>query len=130
MDPHPPRPEPAPPTDADRAAIGEQLGRMPRGLRAVAHRCPCGLPDVVETSPRLPDGTPFPTVFYLTCPKAVSACGRLESTGLMRDMAARLAQDGDLAERYRHAHEDYLSRREAIAPVPGLAGGSAGGMPG
>ena len=27
-------------------------------------------PDVVETAPRLPDGTPFPTLYYLTCPRA------------------------------------------------------------
>ncbi|BCJ58540.1 hypothetical protein Jiend_19620 [Micromonospora endophytica] len=55
-------------TDADLAAVAAQLGRTPRGTQAVAHRCPCGLPDVVETTPRLADGTPFPTLFYLTCP--------------------------------------------------------------
>ena len=63
-----------------------QLGRTPRGTRAVAHRCPCGLPDVVETTPRLADGTPFPTLFYLTCPRATAACSRLESAGVMREM--------------------------------------------
>ncbi len=117
-------------TPEDLAVVEAQLGRKPRGTRAVAHRCPCGLPDVVETTPRLADGTPFPTVFYLTCPRAVAACGRLESSGLMRDMAARLATDPDLADRYRRAHEDYLARREAIGQVPELAGTSAGGMPG
>ena len=50
---------------ADLAAVAAQLGRPPRGVRAVAHRCPCGLPDVVATRPRLEDGTPFPT-FYLS----------------------------------------------------------------
>ena len=77
----------APATGSDLAAVAAQLGRRPRGTRAVAHRCPCGLPAVVETTPRLPDGTPFPTLFYLTCPRAGAACGRLESTGLMREMA-------------------------------------------
>src|SRR3954467_13873289 len=105
----PPVREPA--TEADLAAVAAQLGRSPRGTRAVAHRCPCGLPDVVETTPRLPDGTPFPTVFYLTCPRAVRECSRLESAGLMRDMAARLAADPGLAGRYAAAHEDYLARR-------------------
>ncbi|MGC5052646.1 DUF501 domain-containing protein [Micromonospora sp. DT48] len=124
----PPQREPA--TEADLAAVAAQLGRPPRGTRAVAHRCPCGLPDVVETTPRLADGTPFPTLFYLTCPRATAACSRLESAGLMKEMAERLATDPELAARYRAAHEDYLTRREAIAEVPEIAGISAGGMPG
>jgi uncharacterized protein len=114
----------------DLAAVEAQLGRRPRGTRAVAHRCPCGLPDVVETTPRLPDGSPFPTLYYLTCPRAVTACSRLESSGLMREMTDRLASDPELAARYRRAHEDYLARRDAIEVVPELAGISAGGMPG
>ncbi|MGP3971802.1 DUF501 domain-containing protein [Streptomyces sp. 6N223] len=117
-----------PATPADAAAVAAQLGRPPRGLRAVAHRCPCGNPDVVETSPRLPDGTPFPTTYYLTCPRAASAVGTLESSGLMREMTARLAEDPELAAAYRAAHEDYIARRDAIEVLPGFP--SAGGMPG
>ncbi|HYT10243.1 MAG TPA: DUF501 domain-containing protein [Mycobacteriales bacterium] len=98
-------------------------------MRAVAHRCPCGNPDVVETSPRLPDGTPFPTLDYLTCPRASAAVGRLEASGLMREMAERLRGDPDLAGRYRAAHEAYLRRREELGHVPEIAGTSAGGMP-
>jgi hypothetical protein len=127
-DPGPPVREPAGPDDL--AAVGAQLGRPPRGTRFVAHRCPCGRPDVVETTPRLPDGTPFPTLYYLTCPRAVAECSRLESTGAMREMTARLADDPDLAAGYRKAHEDYLARRAAAGDVPEIAGVSAGGMPG
>lgn len=126
----PPPTAPTPPTapaDEDRAAVGAQLGRMPRGLRRVAHRCPCGLPDVVETAPRLEDGTPFPTLYYLTCPRAASAIGTLESEGVMKRMNERLAEDGDLAAAYRAAHEDYLARRDAIEVLEGFP--SAGGMP-
>jgi uncharacterized protein len=83
----------------------------------------------VQTAPRLQDGTPFPTLYYLTCPRAVAECSRLESAGVMRDMSERLAHDPDLAQRYRSAHEDYLTRREAVADVPEIAGVSAGGMP-
>src|SRR5215469_5153985 len=68
---------------AEAAVVARQLGRPPRGLRRVAHRCPCGLPDVVETAPRLADGTPFPTLYYLTCPRAVAAVSRLEAGGTM-----------------------------------------------
>lgn len=109
------------------AAIAAQLGRPPRGVRAVAHRCPCGLPDVVETSPRLEDGTPFPTLYYLTCPRARSAVGRLEAGGLMREMTRRLRADQRLAARYVAAYHDYLGRRDAIEVLPGAPG--AGGMP-
>ena len=111
----------------DRAAVALQLGRTPRATRAVAHRCTCGLPDVVETSPRLEDGTPFPTLFYLTCPRLASAIGRLESSGLMRTMTARLAEDEVLAARYRAAYDDYLARRDAIEPLGTTV--AAGGMP-
>jgi uncharacterized protein len=117
------------PGEDDLAAVAAQLGRVPRGVRAVAHRCPCGRPDVVETAPRLADGTPFPTLFYLTCPRAVAEGSRLESAGLMRRLEAELAADPELAAAYRRAHEDYLARRTAIEDVPEIAGISAGGMP-
>ncbi|GAA2146708.1 DUF501 domain-containing protein [Kitasatospora kazusensis] len=114
-------------SDTDVAAIAAQLGRVPRGLRGVAHRCPCGNPDVVETAPRLPDGTPFPTLYYLTCPKAASLIGTLEAAGVMKDQTARLAEDPELAAAYEKAHEDYIARRDAIEVLEGFP--SAGGMP-
>ena len=117
------------PTVADLTAIGEHLGRDPRGVRQVAHRCPCGAPDVVETDPRLPDGTPFPTLYYLTCPKAAGAIGTLEAGGMMREMTDRLQADPDLRAAYRAAHERYLAVRDAVEVVPEIAGVSAGGMP-
>ena len=118
----------------DEAAVAAQLGRAPRGLRAVAHRCPCGLPDVVETAPRLPDGTPFPTLYYLTCPRAAAAIGTLEAAGVMREMTARLAGDAGLRAEYQAAHRDYVARRamasidEGQRPLPPDTQ-SAGGMP-
>ncbi len=115
------------PTPADLAAVAAQLRRPPRGTRAVVHRCGCGLPDVVETAPRLQDGTPFPTLYYLTCPRAVSAVGRLEASGLMREMTQRLHDDAELAARYRAAHESYLAARDAIEPLGTTV--TAGGMP-
>jgi uncharacterized protein len=119
---------------ADLEVISAQLGRRPRGAMAVAHRCPCGLPDVVQTAPRLPGGAPFPTLYYLTCPRACAAMSTLESSGLMRHMSARLAADPDLRARYLAAHHDYLARRDEAARQAGqrpLPPGtqSAGGMP-
>ncbi|MCW2528620.1 MAG: ppx/GppA phosphatase [Pseudonocardiales bacterium] len=122
-------------SDLDRSLVAAELGRAPRAIRSVAHRCPCGNPDVVETAPRLPDGSPFPTLYYLTCPRAASAIGTLEASGLMAEMTERIADDPTLAGRYLAAHEAYLARRDEIAtedgigPVNQIAGISAGGMP-
>lgn len=113
----------------DEAVIAAQLGRPPRSIHAIAHRCPCGNPDVVATEPRLDDGTPFPTTFYLTCPRAASLIGTLEASGLMKEMTDRLESDADLAAAYQRAHESYLAFREGIGHVPEIAGVSAGGMP-
>ena len=120
---------------AEAAVVALQLGRPPRGLRQVAHYCPCGLPDVVETAPRLADGTPFPTLYYLTCPRAVAAISRLEAAGVMRQMQERLASDAALRDAYQAAHRDYLARRDEAARAAGVAPlpsgtQSAGGMPG
>lgn len=118
----------SPVSEMDRAVLHTQLGRPPRALRAVSYRCPCGDPAVVQTNPRLPDGTPFPTLYYLTCPRLCSAVSTLESGGMMREMTRRLATEPALAEAYRRAHESYLAERDAIEPLGTDV--SAGGMPG
>lgn len=117
-------------TPADLDALRAQLGRPLRGVLAVMTRCADGHPTVVETAPRLPDGTPFPTLYYLTCPRATAAVSTLESTGTMKEMSDRLAGDDDLAATYRRAHQSYLARREQLGHVAEIAGVSAGGMPG
>jgi len=108
------------PRAADLTAVTSQLGRVPRGVTGIAHRCPCGLPDVVQTLPRLPDGTPFPTLYYLTCPRASAAMSRLEAAGAMREMTARLRSDPRLAASYAAAHRDYLTCPRAVAAVSRL----------
>jgi hypothetical protein len=125
-----PAPRPLDPlSTADSDAVAAQLGRAPRDVVGTAHRCPCGLPDVVATSPRLSDGTPFPTFYYLTCPRAASLIGTLEAGGLMRDMSERLTADSGLAAAYETAHRSYLAAREAYGHVEEIDDVSAGGMP-
>ncbi len=111
----------------DRDAVAAQLGRPPRGLRGIAHRCRCGQPAVVTTSPRLSDGTPFPTLYYLTCTRLTRLVGSLEAAGVMREMTQRLESDAELAATYRRAHERYLAERDALEPLGTDV--SAGGMP-
>lgn len=112
---------------SDASIVACQLGRQARGRTEVVARCPYGLPLVIRTDPRLDDGEPFPTMYWLTCPAATKFIGRLESGGRMRDLNRRLASDPDLAKAYRLAHESYVAERDAIDVLPGAPG--AGGMP-
>lgn len=121
------RPPFEPPSTAEVEAVSRQLGRPARGVLGVAARCVCGAPAVVATSPRLPDGTPFPTLYYLSHPAATAAISTLEAEGEMPRLAALL--EGDVAQAYRDAHESYLADRNSIEHVAELDGISAGGMP-
>lgn len=116
-------------SEKDIESLRRQLERVPRGVIGVAARCGCGEPTVVETAPRLEDGSPFPTLFYLTHPQIVLEVSRLEGSGLMAELTARLETDEELAESYRAAHEDYLECRNRHGEVEEIAGISAGGMP-
>jgi len=111
----------------DRATVAVQLGRDPRGDVDVVARCPFGLPLVIRTAPELPDGAPFPTLYYLVCPVAVREIGRLEAAGVMRELETRLENESDLRDAYARAHERYRAQRDAIAVIDEQA--SAGGMP-
>ena len=118
------------PTDADLAVIENQLGRTPRDVHAIAYRCPCGKPAVVETPPRLSNGEPFPTFYYATCPRLTAAISTLETTGMMGQMQERLETDAVLAGEYAAAHDDYIAARSALQiDVPEVENVSAGGMP-
>lgn len=123
------RPPYDPPTEADIAAVSEQLGREARGVVGIAARAADGAPAVVATAPRLPDGSPFPTFYYLCHPEAVAAASRLEAVGVMNEYNDMLAEDEELRAQYARAHEQYIADRDAVGEVPEVAGVSAGGMP-
>ena len=118
-----------PATEQDIAEVSKQLGRPARDIVAIAARCVCGNPVVVQTKPRLGDGTPFPTVYYLTHPAATAAVSTLEASGLMVEYQQLLADDPAVAAAYQSAHEAYLADRAGLGDVPEIAGISAGGMP-
>ena len=109
--------------------VSRQLGRPARNIVEVSARCVCGRPVVVKTEPRLEDGTPFPTLYYLTQPSATAAVSTLEASGYMARVQQLLEEDTDLRARYHSAHQQYLTEREEIAKVDEIAGISAGGMP-
>lgn len=114
---------------SDLAQVQVQLGREPRDVVGIAARCVCGAPTVVATRPRLADGTPFPTFYYLTHPAATAAMSALEAGQLMVELNARLAQEPELAAGYRAAHDSFLADRAGFGEVPEIAGISSGGMP-
>lgn len=113
----------------DIESVSNQLGRPARDIVAIAARCVCGNPVVVKTKPRLEDGTPFPTVYYLTLPAATAAVSTLEATGLMAELQSRLADEPELARGYLMAHQSYLADRQELGIVEEISGISAGGMP-
>lgn len=123
------------PTDQDIRVLSAQLGRTVRDVIEIPARCVCGNPLVAATAPRLSNGSPFPTVFYLAHPAITAAASRLEAGGLMYEMTDALAADPELASRYTLAHENYLAERERIRlisgtdEVPEIENISAGGMP-
>jgi uncharacterized protein len=118
--------EPMSAQEAEQAAA--MIGRPLRGRSATAVRCGWGLPAVLRVDPALPDGTPFPTTFWLSCPVASKAVGRLEAEGVMRELNERLRDDEQLAAEYAAASDRYVSARNQLGPrVP--RDDSAGGMP-
>ena len=123
------------PTQHDLDTLSRQLNRPVRDVVEIPARCVCGNPLVAATAPRLSNGIPFPTTFYLTHPVLTAAASRLEAAGMMAEMTDRLAADAELSAAYRRAHESYIAARTAIGeragtgPVPEIDGVSAGGMP-
>ncbi|MEY4988984.1 MAG: hypothetical protein RI933_617 [Actinomycetota bacterium] len=121
-------------TEADVAEVSRQLGRPARDIVAIAARCVCGRPTVVHTAPRLGDGTPFPTTYYLTHKAATAAISGLEASGFMAELQELLATDEKIANAYQKAHLAYIADRDQTEAklglsVPEIAGISAGGMP-
>ncbi len=114
-------------SEADLDIMEQQLGRRPRGAVEVSYRTPDGQPAVVKTRPKLPDGTPFPTLYYLTDPRLTAEASRLEVAGVMKTMQARLATDKELAADYQAAHEHFLAVRNEMEDLG--TDFSGGGMP-
>lgn len=113
----------------DLEEVSRQLGRPARDIVEVAARCVCKRPIVVKTKPRLEDGTPFPTLYYLTQKTATAAVSTLEASGYMVELQRELLEDDKLSNAYTRAHQKYLAEREEIEVVDEIEGISAGGMP-
>ncbi|MHB9150591.1 MAG: DUF501 domain-containing protein [Thermoleophilia bacterium] len=105
------------------ALLAAQLGRPPRGRWRVVTNCPFDFPAVIETAPYLDDGTPFPTLFYLTCPSAVERITKLEASGGVEAFRQTVAADPESAAALDALDDLYRRRRHELAEVIGIDGG-------
>jgi len=117
----------------DDAVVAAQIGRPLRAAAVAARRCPLGLPVVIMVPPRLDDGTPFPTRYWLCCPLAQRRVGRLEGAGGVAAMERRAAADAEFGARLEAAHARYAASRDAVLedgpearPSGGVGGARAG----
>ena len=78
-----------------------------RRLLGVARRCRFGKPQVILCNPLLKD-TPFPTLYWLTCPFLDRLCGQLESGGAVSAMETFLH---DRADEWFAYHQHYAALR-------------------
>lgn len=118
----------------DREVVTVQIGRDPHDGSDVVSRCHLDLPVVIKVPPVRSDGTPFPTLYWLTCPLTRSRVGRLESEGGVRRMEGKASSDPIFAEALARANDDYKRERDALVPegaalVPsGGVGGAQSGV--
>lgn len=106
-----------PTPEQDLASVKAQLGRAPRGRWSVARRCACGKPQVLQTHPRLDDGTPFPTLYWLSCRRLSSAIGGLESSGWMAELNRRLEEDPEFRQALARSTDAYIRQRDELEPL-------------
>lgn len=109
--------------------VTAQLGRPPRGEFEVVVRDEAGKPVVIKNQPWLRDGTPMPTLYWLTSPKLVHDVGLIESAGGVNQAEAEIDPDELRAAHARYAAErDALASQEIDGPSPygGVAGTRTG----
>jgi hypothetical protein len=104
----------------DARVVSWQLGRPARPFRRVAVRCVHGFPAVTEQAPFAPDGEPFPTTYYLTCPWLASGIARVEAAGGVERWSRAAADDPALARSLERADREQRALRPEL-PV-GIAG--------
>jgi exopolyphosphatase/guanosine-5'-triphosphate,3'-diphosphate pyrophosphatase len=113
---------------SDLDSVREQLGREPEIPFTVVARCSDGggHPLVIRNHPVDPEGHPFPTLYWLTCPAAVRAVSRVESEGWIRRLSERAATDPEFGEALDRAHREYARERGLAVPEADGWGGVAG----
>ncbi len=113
--------------DRDHEVVSKQLGRPPRGRFRVVVRDESGVPRVIENYPLLNDGTPMPTLYWLTDVELIKRVGRIESHGGV-DAAEADVDEHELAAahaRYAQSRTALLSEKDRLTTA--LPSGGVGG---
>jgi len=111
---------------SDLEIVRAQLGRAPTTSFDVIVRCPAGHPLVIRNAPVAADGSPFPTMYWLTCPEAVAAVSRLEADGWITRLNDRYDNDEAFRSDVERAHADASADRARVLPEAGGWGGVGG----
>jgi uncharacterized protein len=110
--------------ETDREVVARQIGREPRAFRRVAVRCPFGRPAVTEQDAADSNGSPFPTMYWVTCPHLVAEISRVEAAGGVERWTRAVADEPELAASLDAANAEQRRLRPEIDA--GIAGARVG----
>ena len=116
---------------SDLDVVTRQLGYRPTNFVRVSARNHAGTPIAIQTYPleggarrrqtkarKSVDsnnvawlGTPFPTLYWLTCPDISKCIGNLEREGFVKKIEQESQASDDMSEALCLAHQDYARRR-------------------
>mmetsp|Transcript_6311 Transcript_6311/g.8786 ORF Transcript_6311/g.8786 Transcript_6311/m.8786 type:complete len:295 (-) Transcript_6311:456-1340(-) len=102
------------PSKKDKDMVRTQLGRPPMGKWSVQAYCSSGHPQVLRVHPiafRKGKATPFPTLFWLTCPHYRQWISRLEANGSIAKINNMLSENKDMATLFEKQQEEYRKMR-------------------
>lgn len=112
--------------ESNRLVIAKQLKREHVTEAEVIYRCAADFPVVIENPRATDEGRPFPTLYWLTCPRLQLDISRLEAGGLISEFQRELANDAVMREELHESDAHYRARRDGEAgsdvPMPGIAG--------
>ena len=114
----------------EKKTVEVQLNRNLRSDVNVVAKCHFDLPVVVDVPKNLDDGTPFPTMFWLTCPMYVKKVSTLESHGMVKELDKQLQSNKKLNELWSKRQKSYEEERNKkyknsmnlISPDGGVGG--------
>lgn len=102
-----------PPTPLQRQQLAEDIGRPPEGDYLIA-LCDQFERALVVQVPPFVNNIPFPTVFWLCCPKLKKKIDQLESHGLIKELEQRVQTDEIWREAIAVDHQRYRDYRVSL----------------
>jgi hypothetical protein len=116
---------------SDKEAVSRQLGYFPQNFLAVSARNGNGSPLAIKTYPldggaprrqakaalslsesiSVSVGTPFPTLYWLTCPDIAKAIAKMERNGYVGMLEDRLKADAVMTDQLFCCHKEYAKAR-------------------